>query len=34
VEVIMSNRTIDRAGIDLLRDVLARLDEPPRAAAR
>jgi hypothetical protein len=34
VEVIMSNRTIDRAGIDLLRDVLARLEEPPRAAAR
>lgn len=34
VEVIMSNRTIDRAGIDLLRDALARLDESPRAAAR
>lgn len=33
VEVIMSNRTIDRGGIDLLRDVLARLGEPPRAAA-
>lgn len=31
VEVIMSNRTIDRGGIDLLRDVLARLDESPRA---
>ena len=28
VEVIMSNRTIDRGGIDLLRDALARLDEP------
>jgi GntR family transcriptional regulator len=34
VEVILSNRTIDRAGIDLLRDVVARLDETPRAAAR
>ena len=28
VEVIVSNRTIDRGGIDLLRDALARLDEP------
>ena len=34
VEVIMSNRTIDRGGMDLLRDELARLDESPRAAAR
>ncbi|MBI3028626.1 MAG: GntR family transcriptional regulator [Candidatus Rokubacteria bacterium] len=34
VEVIMSNRTMDHGGIDLLRDVLARLDEPPPPAAR
>ncbi|MBI2553496.1 MAG: GntR family transcriptional regulator [Candidatus Rokubacteria bacterium] len=34
VEVIFSNRTLDRGGIDLLRDVLTRLDESPRAATR
>jgi len=33
VEVIISNRTLDRAGLDLLRDLLARLDEPPPSAA-
>lgn len=27
-EVIVDNRTLDRGGLDLLRDVLARLDEP------
>lgn len=33
VEVIISNRTLDRAGLDLLRDLLARLDEPPTRRA-
>ena len=32
-EVIISNRTIDRAGLDLVRDLLARLHEPPLKAS-
>jgi len=33
-EIIISTRTIDRAGLDLVRDLLARLEEPPLRASR
>jgi DNA-binding transcriptional regulator YhcF (GntR family) len=34
VELIVSDRTLDRGGLDMLRDLLARLEEPEAAPAR